>query len=292
MGSDLIAETGGKEGIEGSGVVGDVAILSKDLFSDSQGWDVLIDEGLAALDVLSSAANPLGALISAGVGWLLEHIPGISDVWGKLMGDAAAIKQIAATWDNIAHSLNSSQTGYDSASGEIERWTGQAAESYRTVAQAYSTALAGASTEAEAMSIVVQLIGGICAALKDIVYTIISDFIEFTVLPAILGAIATAWCTFGGSIAVAITYIEVQADIAGEQITVKITKTTHEIVVVTERTVKVVGKVQKLEKALKDLSEQLEKNKTLQRKVREYALAGAHGQLDAGPATRGRVKAE
>jgi len=274
---ELIAEEEAKPALEGTGAVGDVLHLGNDLFGDGTGWETLVDGGLVGIDILANMENPLGGLISAGVGWLLEHVPGISDIWDKLTGDPAAIEQIAATWENIAHSLEESCKEYTSTSSQIETWSGPAKESYTQVANAYASALGGTSTEAEALSVVVKLIGGLVAATKDLIYTIISDFVEFTVLPAILGALATSWCTFGGSVAAAITYIEIQADVAAGQITIKITHTTEQIVVISERTATVIGKLAKLEHALTELGEEVAKNKNL---AKEALLAVAHGETE------------
>lgn len=274
---ELIAKNEGTQGLAGTGVVADVIHLGQDLGTDNSGWETLVDGALCGIDILTNCENPLGGLISAGVGWLLEHVPGISDVWDKLTGDAASIEQIAATWDNIARSLNTSRTSYVSAANQIEKWSGPASESYRQVSEAYASSLGGTSAEAEGLSIVVSLIGGLVAGLKDIVYTLIANFIEFTVLPAILGAIATSWCTFGGSIGVAITYIEIQADISAGEITLKITETTEQIVVISERTAKVVGKLGHMEHALSELGDEVAKNRNW---LKEAGLAGAHGGVE------------
>ena len=194
------------------------------------------------------------------------------------MGEPPPIEQIANTWDNIAQiPAARRRQNFAEASSEIESWQGDARESYTKVAEALASALSGESTEAEGMSVVVRLIGGSVRRLKDIVYTLISEFIEFTVLPAILGAIASAWCTFGGSIGVAITYIEIQADITAEQITVKITRVTEEITMLTGRTAKVVSKLDDLRSALKELSETLEANKSW---ARELSIAFGHGGVE------------
>lgn len=251
----LIAANDGTTAVEGAGAAGDLFHLGQDVLSDALSWNTAFDAGLVGIDVLSSMENPLGALIASGVGWLLEHVPGLSDVWDKLTGSAAAIEQIAGTWDDIARSLSTSRSSYVTSSQQIERWSGPAATSYRQVADGYAAALGGASAEAEALAIVVRGVGALVATLKDVVYTLIADFVEFTVLPAILGALATAWCTFGASVAAAITYIEIQADVAAGQITLKITKTTEEILVISERAAAAISKLAKLESALKKLAE-------------------------------------
>ena len=87
-------------------------------------------------------------------------------------------------------------------------------------------------------------------------------------LPGVLG---------GGSIAVAITYIEVQADIAAGQITIKITHTTEEIVVLSERTAKVLTKLAELERALSALHKVIEENSSI---AKELMKGIAHGELE------------
>ena len=118
---ELIAEKEAKPGLEGSGSVGDVLHLGQDLYTDALSWNSAFDAGMVGIDILTWCENPLGGLISAGVGWLLEHLPLISDVWDKLTGDATAIEQVSATWENIARALDSAKQSYESASSEIEQ---------------------------------------------------------------------------------------------------------------------------------------------------------------------------
>lgn len=245
-------------GLDGAGAAGDLVHLGQDLTSDALSWNTAFDAAEIGFDYLSYAGNPFGALISAGVGWLLEHLPYISDAWDKLTGDAGKIEQTAATWENIAQALAASQQAFGSASAQVEQWSGAAADSYRTCAEGYASMLDGTGTQAEAFALAVRGVGGLVATVKDVVYMIISDFIEFTVIPAILGAIATSWCTFGGSIGVAIAYIEVQADIAGVQITGRIAVGTQEVLVVSERTAKAVAKLLAAEDAVRAFGRRLE----------------------------------
>jgi methyl-accepting chemotaxis protein len=281
--TELIAEDERKTGGEGGGTATDLFNLFSDLSGDADGWETGMDTALVAIDVLSNAANPLGGLISAGVGWLLEHIPGISDIWDKLMGDASAIEQIAKTWENISKSLGETGKSFGEASKEIESWEGKAKQSYTNVAKAFEASVSGAAIESEALAIVVRLIGGICAGLKDVIYTLIAEFIEFTVLPAILSALATSWCTFGGSIAAAITYIEIQADITAEQITVKITRVTEEITILGERATKIVAKLDKMISKLKELKETLEEGTTVAKHTaKEVGKGVGKGEVEQG----------
>jgi hypothetical protein len=277
--AELIAPTEPTAGTAGSGTVGDIVHLSEDLTSDALSWNTAFDAASIGIDYLTWAENPLGGLISAGVGWLLEHLPLLSDVWDKLTGDAAKIEQVSATWQNIAAALNAAKEAYASASTEIEQWSGDAAESYRTCAQAYESALGATATEASAFGYVVTGVGALVATTKDLVYTIIADFVEFTVIPAILSALATSWFTFGSSIGVAIAYIEVQADIAGVQVTGRIALGTEEVVVVSERTATGVTKLLTMEDSLRALGKGLEEGKSW---GQEALKALAHSGAESG----------
>lgn len=279
---ELIAPTESTPGTEGSGAVGDVITFSDDLISDGLNWNTAFDAGMVGIDVLTWMDNPLGGLISAGVGWLLEHLPYISDVWDKLTGDAGKIEQTSATWENIARAIDSARDSYTSASAEIEQWSGAAADSYRTCAKAYESSLSATATQAQAYSYVVKGVGGLVATTKDLIYTIISNFIEFTVIPAILSALATSWCTFGGSIGVAIAYIEVQADIAGVQISGKIAVASEEVLVISERTAKGVTKLLTMKQALKELGIRLDEERNW---GKEAVKAAAHAATEKGKST-------
>lgn len=280
--AELIAETEPRPALEGSGSVGDLINLGTDLTTDALSWNTAFDTAMVGIDILTWAENPLGGLIAAGVGWLLEHMPLISDVWDQLTGDAGKIEQVAATWENIARALDAAKESYAAASGEIEQWSGDAAESYRKCAEAYETALGATATEAEAFSLVVKGVGGLVATVKDIVYTIISEFIEFTVIPAILGALAASWFTFGGSIGVAIAYIEIQADIAGVQITGRIAVGTQQVVVISERTATAVTKLLTMETALRAFGKGLEETRSL---ATDALRAAVRGELEQGKST-------
>ena len=58
---------------DGSGMISDVANTAKDL-ANGDGLGVAMDGAASALDTLGVIEDPLGSLLSAGVGWLIEHL--------------------------------------------------------------------------------------------------------------------------------------------------------------------------------------------------------------------------
>jgi uncharacterized protein YukE len=85
------------------------------------------------LDAISAIVNPLEAVVSWGVAWLIEHFEPLSDALEVLAGDADQIMAFAQTWENIANALKSAGEQLRSAiDRETLDWTGAAAEAYRT----------------------------------------------------------------------------------------------------------------------------------------------------------------
>ncbi|HET6703651.1 hypothetical protein, partial [Amycolatopsis sp.] len=60
-----------------------------------------------ALDALSMAMDPFGAILAAGVGWLIEHVGPLKEALNGLTGNADEIAAQAETWKNIATELGS-----------------------------------------------------------------------------------------------------------------------------------------------------------------------------------------
>src|SRR5690349_11015037 len=102
----LIAQPKGPEPLAGAGLLDSGASLTKDIGNASNGeWDALamsVDGASVALDVLGMVMNPLGEIVKAGVGWLLEHVECLREPLELLTGDPKAVDAVAQTWNNIA----------------------------------------------------------------------------------------------------------------------------------------------------------------------------------------------
>ena len=51
--------------------------------------------------------DPLGEALSAGIGWIIEHLSPLKDWLNELAGDSDAVAAAASTWTNIGATLNS-----------------------------------------------------------------------------------------------------------------------------------------------------------------------------------------
>ena len=85
----------------GLGLIEDIADTVAGIESGS--WiDSAIGGVATSLDTLATVLDPLGSLVSWGVGWLLEHVKPLSDVLDWLAGDPDQVTAYAQTWRNIA----------------------------------------------------------------------------------------------------------------------------------------------------------------------------------------------
>lgn len=197
----------------GSGIIHDASVLWGDFHEPTDGWDWTFDGISAGIDGLVTVADPLGAAISAGVGWILENIPGISDCWNMLSGNPEEINRAAATWHNIAQRMDDSAKAFAASATQIEKWKGPAAESFFTAAKDYETILTGVASDSNALSIIITGVGCIVAALREIVYWLITDWLMEDVIPEALASLASSWCTFGASVAAFLTWLIISTSI-------------------------------------------------------------------------------
>ena len=107
MGNELVAEVKETETVwSGSRLLEDGVDL-KEAF-ESKSW---VAGGLAvaatAADTAAAVMDPLGEALSAGMGWIIEHLWPLKDWLNELAGDSDAVAAAASTWTNIGAKLSS-----------------------------------------------------------------------------------------------------------------------------------------------------------------------------------------
>lgn len=131
-----------------------------------------------ALDALSMAMDPFGAILANGVGWLMEHVGPLKDALDALTGNADEIAANSETWKNIATELGA--VGADLAgmvSADLQSWTGIAADAYRERATDTAALLDAAKQGCEGASSGVKTAGEVVAAVRALVRDIIAELI-------------------------------------------------------------------------------------------------------------------
>src|SRR5438067_2110491 len=72
---------------------------------ESGSWSEIALGGLgAAAEGAALAIDPVGTLLSYGIGWLMEHVKPLSDALDWLAGDPDQISAYAKSWQNVSDS--------------------------------------------------------------------------------------------------------------------------------------------------------------------------------------------
>ena len=194
MGNELVAEVKESETVwSGSRLLEDGADL-KEAF-ESKSW---VAGGLAtaatAADAAAAAIDPLGEALSAGVGWVIEHLSPLKDWLNELAGDSDAVTAAASTWTNIATKPSSCATDLDT----VSRLAGQeslAVATFKTLQAGSASHLRMTGQLAGAISGGLTVASMIVRMVHDMVRDAISDVIgkllskaSITVLTAGLAA--------------------------------------------------------------------------------------------------------
>ena len=202
-GSALVAERqDARSGFEGLGIIEDGHALVEAIQGGS--WmGTVLGVAFTGLDVASAVSDPIGTLISMGLGWALEWVWPFNELFNALAGDAAQVEANAQTWENVAMSLGAAgaQLEEDTATC-LSDMAGDGVEAIRTSAGGVAEHVRAASQWAQAMADGLRMASGIVQVVHDVVRQAISDLIGTICSVAIEEA-----CTLGLATALVVEQI-------------------------------------------------------------------------------------
>lgn len=139
--------------------------------------DPLISGASTAVEMLSMAVNPLGAVVAQGIAWLIEHIQPLKEALDEITGNADEVNAYAATWNNIATALANAHSGAKTSltSPAIVDWKGRTAEAYREDMASNLGVLAALSVGAQALAEVTTVLGTVVAGVRGMVVNTIAQ---------------------------------------------------------------------------------------------------------------------
>jgi hypothetical protein len=185
----------------GAGIVGDVGALVQGI--EDGNW---VGAGFStvgtAMSALSLVADPLAGFLSAGIGWLIEHVSFLREPLDKLCGDPGAIQAESNTWKNIKTELEAIKSEYSQAVGtEVSSWQDPVGDAYRNHSEGLKLEIDGYARAAGGVGTAIS-IGGIAVGVeRGIIRELITTFVAKMVERAII-ALAASFFTFGGAAAV------------------------------------------------------------------------------------------
>ena len=175
------------------GVLESVTDLCSSLESGS--WVAIGLAGVgAALDVAATVIDPLGSLIGAGLGWLMEHLEPLKGWLNDLTGDPGAVLGFAGTWQNVADAMGAAGDELTRVVRGGPRGDDRVRRSRRT--RAYADALAD---RIRATGSSASAIGGAlktCAMVVQVVHDLVRDTLA-SLVGSIISWAAEAVFTLG-----------------------------------------------------------------------------------------------
>ncbi|WP_394620109.1 WXG100 family type VII secretion target [Lentzea sp. JNUCC 0626] len=154
----------------------------------------------AASSIAMVAADPLGAALGAGIGWLIEHISFIREGLDQLMGDPEAINANVEATQSQAVSIRALVDEHRQEVVGFGGWTGAAFDRFQASMTELARELEALAGAVETKAKIVSICGLLVSLLRDIVRDMIAQFLGSLLAGALIAA-ASAAITFGASIA-------------------------------------------------------------------------------------------
>ncbi|HEY4453904.1 MAG TPA: hypothetical protein VGN81_06285 [Pseudonocardiaceae bacterium] len=178
----------------------------------------------AVLDTVAFALDPLAKLISAGLGWLIEHVEFLRWPLDQIAGNPDAIQDLANQLHTIGQNLRNAASDFDNAlTKDVTNWKGQAADQFTSTMNGHRTHIDDAGHSVDTVGYVVEttmaLIAAVRSLFRDIITTVLGDIIA-----TMLVALAAAVFTFGASIAVGVTKCVVEGTVQVASMMAKLAK--------------------------------------------------------------------
>ncbi|MEV4257188.1 hypothetical protein AB0J52_28870 [Spirillospora sp. NPDC049652] len=233
-----------------SSIAGDVADLGYGLFT---AW-----------------MDPLGALVGAGVGFLIDVIKPLHDMLTWVTGDDGAIGDHRKEWDKVGKDLVAlaDQMGTDLAK-DLETWTGPASEAGKARIEEFIQGTRDTAAAIGDIKGLLALTASLCDTAMSLLKDLISQFVEWLIITW-LAAQAAAIPTLGAS----------EAAAAGA--------TTAEAAVATSRGARIVQKVLAVFRKMADAIRRIVTKLKALRNSAVWKLTGKGGNRALGPGGLGR----
>ncbi|MDX3660356.1 hypothetical protein PV646_23895 [Streptomyces sp. ID05-26A] len=176
--------------------------ISKDAESETEkALDITFNAIGAASATVMFAIDPLGSIIGAGVGWLIEHVSFLRDALNQLMGNPEEIQANVEANKARAAELRVLAEDHKSGLATFDGWTGASSERFQASMDNMSHELDDLANAVESKAKIVAIMGMLVTVLRDIVRDLIAQLIGSLIGGALIAA-AMMIPTFGASIAI------------------------------------------------------------------------------------------
>jgi uncharacterized protein YukE len=212
----------------GAGFIDGYSGLVDSITSDSESeGEKVVDVALSAagtvIDTIGVAVDPFGAIVSAGVGWLLEHVSFLREPLDALLGNPDEINANVDALKSAAAEMKTISEEHRQDLSTVAGWQGEAADKYQSSLGQMADELESLGMTLDGTAAVVGISGMLVTTLRGIVFDVIAALITELIRYALIAA-ASAAVTFGGSIAAFCGVAGARAVATATRISGKITK--------------------------------------------------------------------
>ncbi|MDT5026828.1 MAG: hypothetical protein QOE61_3254 [Micromonosporaceae bacterium] len=146
----------------------------------NQSW---VDQTLGGVGTVAETAvwalDPVGALVTAGFGWTVEHVEPLSAALDWLAGDPDQVAANAQTWHNVAAEQAALGADYGSAvRDQLPNWSGPAATAYRDQAGRTLELVTAMSRACDGIAVIVGASGSLVSMVRTLVRDLIGELIS------------------------------------------------------------------------------------------------------------------
>jgi uncharacterized protein YukE len=212
----------------GAGIVDSYSSLVTSITSDAESegekvCDVTLSAVGVVTDTIGFAIDPLGSVLTAGVGWLLEHVSFLREPLDALLGNPDEINANLDQLKQAALEMHTIAEEHRQDLATVDGWTGDAADAYRDSMSRLSEELDSMGSTLDGTAAVVGISGMLVTTMRGIVFDLISSVIAELIKGALIAA-ASAVVTLGGSIAAYAGYAGTRAAMTASKCAAKISK--------------------------------------------------------------------
>ncbi|WP_424189725.1 hypothetical protein ACOBQX_13660 [Actinokineospora sp. G85] len=171
------AKTPVKHALEGAGFFQDIIGGTESLMSNDWAAGVT-DLSVGLVDYGRAFQDPLGSLLSAGFGWLIEHVGPLKDLLDQLTGNQDALDMTVQTWSKISEEVQKTAEGMvDSVNTNTASWSGPAVDTYRVWAQGQADAYLAISNSATGVAGAVDFTKSLLNAVRGFIRGLLADLL-------------------------------------------------------------------------------------------------------------------
>ncbi|WP_089921388.1 hypothetical protein [Lentzea albida] len=259
--------------------------ISKDAESETEkALDITFNAIGAASATVMLAIDPLGSIIGAGVGWLIEHVSFLRDALNQVMGNPEEIQANVEANKARAAELRVLAEDHKSGLATFDGWTGASSERFKASMDNMTHELEDLANAVETKAKIVAIMGMLVTVLRDIVRDLIAQLIGSLIGGALIAA-AMMIPTFGASIPIFCGFAVGKAVALGVNIASRVAR----VVAALGRQMKRIGDLDEITKKVSKGWERFENSADVAEITYEgyKAQDGVNDKIDEAMANRG-----